>query len=520
MRKILFAATLVAFGSVLLGQAPQQQQQKPQRPIAATPPPSAPVTAMPRANDPRMDQIIRSISPDRIKAMDEKLVSFGSRVGTSESKSTETRGAVPARKWIEAQFQEISKANGGRLQVSIDTFPVPKGSRVPEGQTMSNVVAILPGIDPNDKRVFVVSGHYDSIPADFTQDAPGANDDASGTIVSLECARALAGFKFPATIMFLAVEGEEQGLIGSTHAAKKAKDAGVDIPAMLNNDIVGGDQTPGRENVNQLRVFSQGIPANATPEDIARIVAGSLENDSPSRNLARYASSLAETYLKPFQVVLEYRPDRFQRGGDHAPFVEAGYAAVRFSEFNENSNHQHQQVREQNGIEYGDLPKWISPSYIANVARVNAIALAWLASSPRSPEQVSFSGGQSPYGTPITWTEVPGAASYRVLMRPTASSQWEIRMPAPAVPAPPPAPGGRAGGAGAGGADATATPAPAAAAPASNQTRFQIVVPQSGDNYYFAVVAVDADGHESLPRVAGTAPRGGAGGRRGGGGGR
>ena len=177
-------------------------------------------STMPRANDARMDQIIRSISPDRIKAMDEKLVSFGSRVGTSESKSTETRGAVPARKWIAAQFQEISDANGGRLKVSIDTFPVPKGSRVPEDQTMSNVVAILPGTDPNDKRVFVVSGHYDSIPADFTQDAPGANDDASGTIVSMECARALAGFKFPATIMFLTVEGEEQGLIGSTHAAE------------------------------------------------------------------------------------------------------------------------------------------------------------------------------------------------------------------------------------------------------------------------------------------------------------
>jgi Peptidase family M28 len=523
MRKILLAATAVGFASVLLTAAQQQQQQQqPPRPIAAAPAASAPVTGMPRAKDTRMDQIIKSISPERIKAIDEKLVSFGSRVGTSESKSTETRGAVPARKWIAAQFEEISKANGGRLKVSIDTFPVPKGQRVPEDQTMSNVVAILPGTDPNDKRIFVVSGHYDSIPADFTQDAPGANDDASGTIVSMECARALAGFKFPATIMFLAVEGEEQGLIGSTHAAKTAKEAGHDIPAMLNNDIVGGDQTPGRENKNQLRVFSQGIPANATPEDIARIVAGSLENDSPSRELARYASSLAETYLSPFQVVLEYRPDRFQRGGDHAPFVEAGYAAVRFSEFNENSNHQHQQVREQNGVEMGDLPKWISPTYIANVARVNAITLAWLASSPRPPDQVSFSGGQSPYGTPITWTEVPGAASYRLLMRPTASSQWEIRMPAPAVPAPPPTAGGRAGGAGAadaaGGAGANA--APAAAAPASSGTRFQITVPQSGDNYFFAIVAVDADGHESLPRLAGTAPRGGGAGRRGGGGGR
>ena len=477
--------------------------------------PNVASTAMPQASDPRIAEIIKAISPDRIKQIDEKLVSFGTRVSTSELNSTETRGAVPARKWIAAQFQAISDANGGRLKVSVDTFPVPKGSRIPQDQTMSNVVAILPGTDPNDTRIFVVSGHYDSLPADFSQDGPGANDDASGTIVSMECARALSKYQFPATIEFLAVEGEEQGLDGSAHAANAAKDAGQNIPAMLNNDIVGGDQTPGHENRDLLRVFSEGIPAKATTQQVTQIASNSLENDSPSREVARYASSLAAAYLPGFQVVLEYRPDRFQRGGDQESFVSAGFAAVRFTEFNENGNHQHVAVREQNGVEYGDVGKWISPEYIANVARVNAITLAWLASAPPSPEHVYFQAGQQ-VGTNVTWTAAPGAASYRLLLRPTSESQWTMRRPAPAVAAP-----ARAGGAGGGAAGVSAPPAGAQPAPASTPTApntptYQITIPESGDNYFFAVVAVDSAGHESLPRLAGTAPRGGA--RRGGGG--
>ena len=451
----------------------------------------APSIAMPRAGDDRLAKIMQTISADRAAEIDRTLIGFGSRASTSETTSTGTRGVVPARKWIYDQFQAISAANGGRLRVSVDTFPVPRGSRIPADQTMSNVVALLPGTDPKDTRVFVVSGHYDSIPADVAQDAPGANDDASGTVVSLECARALAPFQFPATIMFLAVEGEEQGLYGSKHAAESAKAAGVNIVAMLNDDIVGGDQTPGRENKDVLRVFSQGVPPKATPEEISRIAAAGLENDSASRQVARYASAIAEQYLPGFHVVLEYRPDRFQRGGDHSSFLDNGYAAVRFSEFNENSQHQHQVVREENGVEYGDVFKWISPSYIANVARVNALTLASLASAPPAPETVTFQAGQQPSGTAVTWTEVPGAASYRVLLRPTAESQWSIRLPAPAVAAP--ARGARGGGGGAGAA-----------------TTYQVVIPQSGDNYFIAVVAVDAAGHESLPKLSGTAPRGGA----------
>src|SRR5262245_60602759 len=230
-------------------------------------PPSSSV-AMPRANDDRLAKIIQTISADKVAEIDKKLVSFGTRASTTETTSTATRGVVPARQWIYEQFQAISKANGNRLKVSIDTFPVPKGSRIPVDQTMSNVVAILPGTDPKDTRVVVVSGHYDSIPGG-DQDGPGANDDGSGTVVSLECAR--AQFQFPVTIMFLAVEGEEQGLYGSKHAAETAKAANMNIIAMLNNDIVGGDQTPGRENKDLLRVFSQGVPPKATPEELTRI---------------------------------------------------------------------------------------------------------------------------------------------------------------------------------------------------------------------------------------------------------
>ncbi|HUL75062.1 MAG TPA: M20/M25/M40 family metallo-hydrolase [Vicinamibacterales bacterium] len=478
----------------------------------------APSSGMPRANDDRFAKIIQTISADRVADIDRRLVSFGTRASTSESTSTETRGVVPARKWIYEQFQAISAASGGRLKVSIDTFPVPKGNRIPADQTMSNVVAVLPGTDPTDTRVVVVSGHYDSIPGG-DQDGPGANDDASGTVVSLECARALAPFQFPATIMFLAVEGEEQGLYGSKHAAESARAAGMNIVAMLNNDIVGGDQTPGRENKEVVRVFSQGVPPKATPEEITRIASAGLENDSPSREVARYASAIADAYLSDFRAVLEYRPDRFQRGGDHSSFLDNGYAAVRFSEFNENSQHQHQAVREENGIEYGDVFKWISPSYIANVARVNALTLASIASAPAAPETVTFQAGQQPTGTAVTWTAVPGAASYRVLLRPTADSQWSIRLPAPAVPAPARAAGGGrsgragAGSAGAGAAGAGSPPATPAAPPTGPM--YQVTVPQSGDNYYIAIVAVDAAGHESLPKLAGPPPRGG--GARGGG---
>ncbi|MGH9394484.1 MAG: M20/M25/M40 family metallo-hydrolase, partial [Terriglobales bacterium] len=444
-------------------------------------------------------------------AEDNALVGFGTRVATSDyrpggpddpgstTESTATRGVVPARKWIFEQYEAISKATGGRLQVSIDTFKVAKSRRIPEDQTMANVVATLPGTDPGDNRIFVVSGHYDSIPADFSLDAPGANDDASGTIIAMESARALAKFQFPATIEFLAVEGEEQGLFGSKHAADEAKAKGENIAAMLNDDKTGGDQTPGYENRNVVRVYSIGVDPKATPEELRAITANAFENDSPAREVARFASEIAHLYTPEFQVLLEYRYDRFQRGGDHESFQNDGYPAVRFSEFRENSNHEHVPLSvNPQGVEMGDRGKWISPGYIAKLARVNALTLAALAASPLPPAHVYFRGGQN-IGTPVQWTPVAGAASYRLLLRPTAASQWTIRINAPAVPAPPPP--ARAG---------TTPP------PAPPETLYQITVPQSPDNYIFAMVAVDKDGHESLPTLAVTRPFRGRGRGRGG----
>ncbi|HWG36522.1 MAG TPA: M20/M25/M40 family metallo-hydrolase [Terriglobales bacterium] len=467
--------------------------------------------ARPRPHDARAAQIIAAISPARIKKEDDALVAFGTRVSTSDyhpggpdqagstTESTDTRGVVPARKWIYEQYQEIAKASGGRLQVSIDDFPVAKQRRIPEDQTMANVVATLPGTDPSDRRIFVVSGHYDSIPADFKLDAPGANDDASGTLIAMESARALSRFQFPATIEFLAVEGEEQGLIGSKHAADEAKAQGQNVAGMFDDDKTGGDQTPGYENTNTMRAFSIGVDPKATPEELRYITSNAFENDSPARELARYSAEVAQMYLPNFKVLVEFRYDRFQRGGDHESFQNDGFPAVRFSEFRENANHEHVPVSvTPAGIEMGDRGKWISTSYIANEARVNALTLAELASSPMPPAHVYFRGGQA-IGTPVQWSPVEGAASYRVLLRPTFAPNWTIRIVAPPVPAPPPPT--RAG-----------APPPDPNAPPSEKL-YQITVPQSPDNYLFAVVAVDKDGHESLPTlaVARTFGRGGRG---------
>ena len=510
-----------AFPGLLLGTGLLASLLGAQTPAASAKPeaavPQAPtfhlttLPARPRPHDARTAQIIAAISAARIKKEDDALVAFGTRVSTSDyhpggpedagstTESTDTRGVVPARKWIYAQYQEIAKASGGRLQVSIDDFAVPKQRRVPEDQTMANVVAVLPGTDPNDNRIFVVSGHYDSIPADFKLDAPGANDDASGVLIAMESARALSKFQFPATIEFLAVEGEEQGLIGSKHAADEAKAKGQNVVGMFDDDKTGGDQTPGYENTNTMRAYSIGVDPKATPEQLRYITSNAFENDSPARELARFSSEVAQMYLPNFKVLVEYRYDRFQRGGDHESFQNDGFPAVRFSEFRENSNHEHVPVSvTPAGIEMGDRGKWISPTYIANEARVNALTLAALASSPLPPAHVYFRGGQA-IGTPVQWSPVEGAASYRVLLRPTSAPNWTIRIVAPAVEAPPPPT--RAG----------APPADANAPPP--EKLYQITVPQSPDNYLFAVVAVDQDGHESLPTlaVARTFARGGRG---------
>jgi acetylornithine deacetylase/succinyl-diaminopimelate desuccinylase-like protein len=325
----------------------------------------------------------------------------------------------------------------------------------------------LKGTDAaNAKRIVLVTGHYDSRNSDILDgngDAPGANDDGSGTAVSLECARVLSKMKFPATIIFLTVAGEEQGLNGSRHFAKMAKEQGWNLEAVLNNDIVGGDKSAEQDH-SVVRLFSEGVPAAATEQDLRRIRGLGGESDSGSRELARYIADVGRAYDAGVKPMLVFRLDRFLRGGDHYSFNQQGFAAVRFTEFREDFHHQHQNVRSENGIEYGDLLKFVDDDYVAHVARLNAATLASLAAAPAPPADVHILTKDLENDTTLTWEASPGgAAEYEVVWRATTSPGWE-----------------HAQGVG-------------------SATRATLKV--SKDNVIFAVRAGDRAGHRSLPVV-------------------
>src|SRR5579864_9277803 len=424
--------------------------------------------------DPAIVQIIKDVSPQRVQQIDEKLVSFGTRSTLSVNNpgaATSPQGIVAARNWIKSEFERISSDCNGCLEVKTDTFiEQPKGpnDRIKQPTEIQNVYAILKGTDPAQaKRIYLVTGHYDSRNSsneNSTDPAPGANDDGSGTTVSIECARVLSKHKFPATIIFLTVAGEEQGLNGSTHFAKMAKEQGWQLEGVLNNDIVGGNRTPSdtAQNNNWVRVFSEGIPAAVSPVELRRIRSLGGENDSTSRELARYIHSVGESYdFGAFTPKLIFRRDRYLRGGDHSAFNEQGFAAVRFTEYREDYNHQHQNVRTENGIEYGDLPKFVNFEYVANVARLNAATLASLASSPAPPSDVHLLTKQLENDSKIQWKPAPGATAYEVLWRKTTDADF----------------------------------------PEENLLRTtepKVDLPDSKDNVIFGVRSVDAKGHRSL----------------------
>lgn len=427
--------------------------------------------------DPAIAQVLKEVSPAHIQQTIEKLVSFGTRATLSVNNpdaATSGRGIVAARNWIKSELERYSADCGGCLEVKTDTFiEQPRGARdrINQPTQLQNVYAILRGTDPKQqKRIYLVTGHYDSRNSDAlnsTNDAPGANDDGSGTAVSLECARVLSKHKFPATLIFLTVAGEEQGLRGSSHFARMAKEEGWQLEGVLNNDIVGGNRTPGDalQNPNWVRVFSEGIPAVTTEADLRRIRASGSENDSPSRELARYIHEVAQTYnFGLFTPKLIFRRDRFQRGGDHTAFNEQGFAAVRFTEYREDYHHQHQTVRTENGIEYGDLLKFVDFNYVANVARLNAATLAALASSPAPPAKVTISTRQQENDSKIEWEPAEGAAAYEVLWRKTTDPEFPEEN-------------------------------------ASRTTETKVDLNQSKDNVVFAVRSVDSKGHRSLPVV-------------------
>ncbi len=418
--------------------------------------------------DPKIVAAMAKVSATQLKVNDEKLVSFGTRHTLSVQLPADSKGGIKkAAEWIKEQFESYSKACGGCLEVKTQTEMQEKSNRIPEPVEIANVYAVLRGTDPESaKRIYVISGHYDSRNSetnDYTNPSPGANDDASGTITVLETARVLSQYKFPATLIFLAVAGEEQGLYGSKQFAKMAKENGWNIEGDLNNDIVGGDKSPGQD-ATKVRVFSEGIPTNATPEMVRRIRGLGEENDSPSRQLARYIDEIGREYSAGpgFHPVMIFRPDRYLRGGDHLSFNEQGFAAVRFTEWHENYDHQHQTLRTENGIEYGDLPKFVDFGYVAKVARLEVAALASLALAPAPPANVKMLTQKLDNDTQLAWDASPGGrvAYYEVVWRSTILPSWTDSK--------------RVG---------TAT---------------SVTLPVSKDNVVFGVRAVDAEGHKSL----------------------
>ncbi len=348
----------------------------------------------PNSRNRNIASIVREIDAKNIERTIRQLVAFGTRNTLSEQNDPK-RGIGAARDWLYAEFLKAAETSGGRMTVEKQSFEQPKAQRVPQPTILTNIVATLKGTQPESAdRVYVVSGHYDSMctsPTDAKCDAPGANDDASGTAAVLEMARVMAKYQFDATIVFMTVPGEEQGLLGATHFAEEAKQKTTNIDAMFTNDIIGN--TLGGNGIRDrstVRVFSEGIPSNETTAEAntRRSVGG--ENDSASRQLARFIKETGEGYVPQMKVMLIYRRDRYGRGGDHQPFLERGFPAVRFTEVNEEYRHQHQNVRIEDGVQYGDLPEFVDFAYIANVARVNAASLAALALAPARPKGVSI----------------------------------------------------------------------------------------------------------------------------------
>jgi hypothetical protein len=397
--------------------------------------------------DTQIQSALKSVSAEKIKANIVRLVEFHNRstISSTETDLKPGTGVLAAADWIKSQFEAYSKACGNCLEVQFDEFveqPQPgfnnSRPRIVKPTPLRNVVAILRGSDPAAaKRMYLITGHYDTRETDVmnTHDfAPGANDDSSGTAVSIEAARVLSQHKFPATIVFVAVAGEEQGLNGSRHLAQRAQKEGWQLEGVLNNDIVGGDTTPGEglQSKQRVRVFSQGILPSSPIEQIRQALSIGGENETPSRQLAREVLAVDRTYLaisnEPFHAVMELRLDRFLRGGDHRSFSDEGFPAVRFTEWRENFAHQHQHVRTENGKEYGDLLKFDDFNYIAQVARLNIATLATLALSPGMPQQVRVLTSNLDNDTILRW-ESPkscsGNLSYQIVWRETAVNDWQ-----------------------------------------------------------------------------------------------
>lgn len=373
---------------------------------------------------PLLASIARDVKPGELKSNIDRLVGFGTRHTLSITNSR-TRGIGAARRWVKRRFEAIGKDCGGCLTVETPTDMV-TGSRIPKPAEIMDVLAVQKGTsDPN--RIIVISGHLDSRVTNVmnaTSRAPGADDDGSGVAAVIEAARVLSRHKFPATLVYAVLSGEEQGLYGGKLLAKFATKQGWQVEADLNNDIIGGiTGDNGQTDASHVRVFSEGTKSTETARQarVRRYSGG--EVDSPSRNLSRYIAGMAERYLPGFSVRMIYRTDRFHRGGDQVPMLAAGYPAVRFTEAIENYDHEHQNVRTEHGIEYGDRAKFVNFPYLAQVTRLNAVTMAALAMAPMPPADVAIKGAVA-HDTTVSWKPAKGAASYRVWWRRTIAPFW------------------------------------------------------------------------------------------------
>ncbi len=409
--------------------------------------------------DPLISAMVAQVSADRLRATDTKLVGFFTRNDFSETSSTATHGVFGARDWIRAQFETIAKTSGGRMTVALDDYVQPKAARTPRAVAESSIIATLRGEEPG--LIYVMSSHYDDCNGDCTngtREAPGADDNGSGTSAVLEAARIMAPHHFRGTIIFAVFDGEELGLWGSQHYADELKAKGVAVAANLNNDIIGN--STGGNDVHEpsvIRVFSQAVPADAKLTSVNLV--GS-ENDSPSRELARFVGDAVSAYMPDFSVRQIWRADRFLRGGDQESFQADGYPAIRFVEPNENFTHQHQDVRVENSVQYGDLLQYIDFDYMAKATQANIATLAALALGPQAPPDAQMVLKHLGYNSTLRWRPAIGAASYEIVWRSTTAPDWQY------------------------------------ASNVGNVT--EATVPVSKDDYILGVRAIDARGHRSV----------------------
>ncbi len=419
--------------------------------------------------DPVIEKMVNAVSADSLLSYNRQLVGFGTR-STLSATNDPVRGIGAAREWVLSKFREFAGNAHGRMKVQLDRWTVPAdGKRVDVTTDMGNAMAILEGTDTSDKRIFIISGHMDSRVSDVMNrisPAPGANDDGSGTCAVLESARVMSSGSFPATLIFVAVCGEEQGLLGSEHLAEMAKQHNWQMEGMLNNDIMGSNNSNQTNIIDntRVRVFSEGLPAADLDKKAAQIRQYGLENDGQSRQLARYVKEIGERYVANLEVVMVYRNDRYLRGGDHSPFVQRGFPAVRITEMNENFEHQHQDVRTENHIRYGDLTEFMDFEYLRKNTAMNLACLANLAKSPSLPREVKMDVKDLSNATYLYWkAPLQGRVKgYYILMRETTAAQWQKKFFTAAT---------------------------------------EIHLPFSKDNYFFAVQAVGPDGNEGLPVV-------------------